>query len=45
VHYWGIRGCEAKLRRLLAQGELQFTTVSDHLRKYEQKSLSHDFMA
>ena len=31
IHYWGIRGCEAKLRRLLAQGELHFTAIRDYL--------------
>ncbi|MGD0501095.1 MAG: polysaccharide deacetylase family protein [Bryobacteraceae bacterium] len=31
IHYWGIRGCEAKLRRLLARGALEFTSIRDYL--------------
>jgi hypothetical protein len=37
IHYWGIRGCEAKLRRLMARAELRFTTIRDYLAARELK--------
>ncbi len=30
IHYWGIRGCEAKLRKL-THANLRFTTIADYL--------------
>jgi polysaccharide deacetylase family protein (PEP-CTERM system associated) len=31
VHYWGIRGCEAKMRRLLRAEDLAFGTMRDYV--------------
>jgi polysaccharide deacetylase family protein (PEP-CTERM system associated) len=31
IHYWGIRGCEAKLRRLLHRNEMRFGAIEDYL--------------